>query len=114
ALLRATEKRTLAWAVGAGIATAFALYFLYYTVWPLLALYLYVLLARPRAWRAWLLAAGITLSPFCPLAGTRPARWNTVFRLALSSFLAQHAGVRRSLCFSDWSLPTDGDGRPSA
>ncbi|MDW8068111.1 MAG: glycosyltransferase family 39 protein [Anaerolineae bacterium] len=66
ALLRATEKRTLAWAVGAGIATAFALYFLYYTVWPLLALYLYVLLARPRAWRAWLLAAGIALFLFAP------------------------------------------------
>ncbi|MBC7227960.1 MAG: glycosyltransferase family 39 protein [Thermoflexales bacterium] len=41
ALLRATEKRTWVRAVGAGIATAFALYFLYYTIWPLLALYLY-------------------------------------------------------------------------
>lgn len=66
ALLRATERRTWAWAIGAGIATALALYLLYYTIWPLLALYLYVLLARPRAWRTSLLAAGIALLLFAP------------------------------------------------
>lgn len=66
ALLRTTEKKAGAGAVGAGIATAFALYLLYYTVWPLLALYLYVLLARPRAWRTSLLAAGIALLLFAP------------------------------------------------
>lgn len=66
ALLRATEKRTWARGVEAGIATAFALYFLYYTVWPLLALYLYALLARPRARRTWLIAAGTALLLFAP------------------------------------------------
>ncbi len=66
ALLRATERRSGAWTLGAGIATAFALYLLYYTVWPLAALYLYVLLARPRAWRTTLMAAGIALFLFAP------------------------------------------------
>ncbi len=66
ALLRATEKGTCARTVGAGIATAVALYLLYYTLWPLLALYLYALLARPRAWRTSLLAAGIALLLFAP------------------------------------------------
>ncbi len=66
ALLRATKKATWTRGIGAGVATAIALYLLYYTVWPLLALYLYVLLTRPRAWRAILLAAGIALVLFAP------------------------------------------------
>ncbi len=66
ALLRATKKATWTQGVGAGFATAIALYFLYYTVWPLLALYLYVLLTRPRAWRAILSAAGTALVLFAP------------------------------------------------
>ena len=66
ALLRATKKATWTRGVGAGFATAVALYLLYYTVWPLLALYLYVLLTRPRAWRTILLAAGTALLLFAP------------------------------------------------
>lgn len=65
-LLRATEKGSWVRAVWAGIATAAALYLLYHTLWPLMALYLYVLLARPRAWRISLLAAGIALLLFVP------------------------------------------------
>lgn len=66
ALLRATKKATWTRGVGAGFATAIALYLLYYTVWPLLALYLYVLLTRPRAWRVILPAAGTALVLFAP------------------------------------------------
>ena len=66
ALLGATKKATWARRMGAGFATAVALYLLYYTVWPLLALYLYVLLTRPRAWRTILLAAGTALLLFAP------------------------------------------------
>jgi uncharacterized membrane protein len=66
ALSRATKKATWTRGVGAGFATAVALYLLYYTVWPLLALYLYVLLTRPRAWRTILLAAGTALVLFAP------------------------------------------------
>lgn len=66
ALLWATEKATWTRAIGAGIATAVALYLLYYTLWPLLALYLYVLLTRPRARRTPLLAAGTALILFAP------------------------------------------------
>lgn len=66
ALLRATEKATWTAGIGAGVATAVALYLLYYTVWPLLALYLYGLLTRPRAWRTTFVAAGTAFLLFAP------------------------------------------------
>jgi hypothetical protein len=65
-LLRATRRATWTAGIGAGVATAVALYLLYYTVWPLLALYLYVLLTQPRSRRTTLLAAGIALVLFVP------------------------------------------------
>lgn len=80
ALLWATSRERQTWlaAVGSGIATAVALYLLYYTVWPLVALYLYALLTRRRAWRTVLLSAGAGLLLFAPwlvyAAGTLQSR----------------------------------------
>ncbi len=67
ALLRAT-RRPESWpeAVLSGVATALALYLLYYTVWPLLALYLYALLVHRRAWRTVLLSGGVAVLLFAP------------------------------------------------
>jgi len=52
-LLEATATRRLRtrWTIASGLATAFALYLLYYTVLPLIALYAFVLIARRRRWR---------------------------------------------------------------
>lgn len=79
ALLRAARKRW-SWpaAIWSGVATAATLYLLYYTVWPLLALYLYTLLIHRRAWRTILLSGGSAVLLFAPwlvyAAGTLQSR----------------------------------------
>ncbi len=79
ALLRAARERW-SWpaAVWSGATTATALYLLYYTVWPLLALYLYALLIHRRAWRTILLSGGVAVLLFAPwlvyAAGTLQTR----------------------------------------
>lgn len=68
ALLRATADARLRWplAIRSGITTVLALYLLYSTIWPLLALYLYVLLTRYRSWRATLLSGAVALLLYAP------------------------------------------------
>ncbi|HHN93729.1 MAG TPA: hypothetical protein ENK17_03095 [Anaerolineae bacterium] len=67
ALLRATDRPrpTGRDALVAGLATAIPLYLLYYTVWPLAALYLFALLAR-RHRRVTLTAGLVALLLFLP------------------------------------------------
>jgi 4-amino-4-deoxy-L-arabinose transferase-like glycosyltransferase len=65
-LLEATATRRLRtrWTIASGLATAFALYLLYYTVLPLIALYAFVLIARRRRWRA-AVASGLVAMAIC-------------------------------------------------
>jgi len=68
ALLRATDssRPQLRWAVVSGLATAFALYLLYYTVWPLAATYAFVLIVRRRRWRATVASGLLALLVYVP------------------------------------------------
>jgi uncharacterized membrane protein len=80
ALLRvtATPRLQLRWIVACGLATAFALYLLYYTVWALIALYAFVLITRRGQWRATVLSGSVALLLFAPwlafAAGTVQSR----------------------------------------
>ncbi len=71
ALLRATapprpqRRRVLV----SGLTTALALYLLYYTVWPLAALYLFVLIVRRRQWRTTLASGLVALLVYAPWLG---------------------------------------------
>jgi uncharacterized membrane protein len=68
ALLRATAtpRLQLRWAVASGLGTAFALYLLYYTIWPLVALYVFVLLVRRDHWRAAVVSGLVALIVYVP------------------------------------------------
>jgi uncharacterized membrane protein len=92
ALLRVTEPLhrplRLGQAVVSGLATALALYLLYYTVWPLIALYAFVLLTRRRQWRTTVASGLVALLLFVPwlayAAGTVQSRFYPAASLAQS------------------------------
>ena len=68
ALLRATEtpRRQLRWAIASGLATAFALYLLYYAIWPVVALYAFILVVRRRQWRTAVVSGLVALLAYAP------------------------------------------------
>ena len=68
ALLQATTTPRLQtrWVIASGLATAFALYLLYYTILPLIALYAFVLIVRRRRWRAALVSGLIAVAVYTP------------------------------------------------
>lgn len=96
ALLRATETprqmrqrvHPLRWAIVSGVATALALYLLYYTVWALVALYIYVLIIRHRQWQTTTISGLVALVLFAPwlvyAAGTVQSRFYPSESLAQS------------------------------
>lgn len=67
-LLKATSmsQRRWRWAVASGFATALALYLLYYTAWPLMALYAYALATRRDRWRTTVASALVAAALFAP------------------------------------------------
>jgi len=80
-LLRATGTpcQPRWWAIVSGLATALALYLLYYTVWPLVALYIFVLITRHSQWRVTAISGLVALALFAPwlvyAAGTVQSRF---------------------------------------
>jgi hypothetical protein len=68
ALFRATSasRHRWRWAVASGFATALALYLLYYTVWPLAAVYAYALAARRDRRRSTVASALVAAALFAP------------------------------------------------
>ncbi|UCC64482.1 MAG: glycosyltransferase family 39 protein [Anaerolineae bacterium] len=62
----ATPRAQLQRAIVSGLTTALALFLLYYTVWPLIALYAYALAIRPRRWRRTIISGLVALAVFAP------------------------------------------------
>lgn len=67
-LLRATEtpRPQLRWAIASGLATAFALYLLYYAIWSLVAAYVFVLAIRRRHWQTAIVSGLVALLIYVP------------------------------------------------